>query len=453
MTTIKNLKHPYFHISIFPYFPYTPIPLLPLIVLIFLFSFSESTHSQILDSTNYPDESNKIFKPNIKTVLFHRDGWDMSPPIIKLNSDEKLKLSFDDLDADAKIFTYSIRHCNSGWQPSLLEPGEYMEGYEDENIEEYQFSLNTLVPYTHYELLFPTEDMRPLLSGNYILKVYLDHPDSVYFTRRFYIVESKVMIEGQVKQASVIEDRKYKQEVDFYISSSGYRIANPYQDIKVILMQNGRQDNIITDLKPRMVVNDRIDFDYDRENVFAGGNEFRSFDTKSLKYNTEFVASIKNSNTGYDIYLRDGEKRSFQVYKTEQDINGQYKIKTEDGDVSEIEAEYVNVHFFLPYPAPMIDGEFFIIGQLTDWQFNEESRMNYNFKRKGYEKSFLLKQGYYNYLYILRYNDQLAGDESFFEGTHSETENSYTLLIYHRDISKDYDKLVGIKFLNSSQEK
>ena len=430
------------------FFLYTFIPLYTLISL-----FSPNIPAQTPDSANYLEESNKIFKLNIKTVLFHRDGWDLSPPIMKLDSDEKLRLSFDDLDADAKRFSFSIRHYNSGWQPSMLEPSEYIEGYEDDNIEEYQFSLNTLVPYTHYELIFPTEDMKPVISGNYILKVYLDHPDSVYFTRRFYIVESKVTIEGKVKQATVIEDRKYKQEIDFYISTSGYRIANPYQDLKVILIQNGRQDNMITGLNPKMVVNDRIDFDYDRENVFSAGNEFRSFDTKSLKYNTEFIASIKNSEDGYDIYLRDGQKRSFQVYKTEQDINGQYKIKTEDGDVSEIEAEYVNVHFFLPYPAPMIDGEFFITGQLTDWQFNEESRMNYDFKRKGYEKSLLLKQGYYNYLYILKYNDQIAGDESFFEGTHSETENGYTILIYHRDISKDYDRLVGIKFLNSRQEK
>jgi hypothetical protein len=128
------------------------------------------------------------------------------------------------------------------------------------------------------------------------------------------------------------------------------------------------------------------------------------------------------------------------------------KMKTEDGMTTETEAEYVTVHFFLPYPAPLIDADIFIIGQITDWQFSDESKMIYNFKRKGYEKSLLLKQGYFNYQYILRYFNQTAGDESFIEGSHSETENSYTIFVYNSEQGSGYDRLIGIKFLNSRSE-
>jgi hypothetical protein len=456
MTTKKNSKHTYFTFAViryFHYFPYTLIPQFLHISLISLISlFSLLTHAQNSDSINYLVESNKIFKTNIKTVLFHRDGWDMSAPVIRLNTDEKLKLSFDDLDADFKDFSFTILHCNADWSPSGLDRNEYIDGYIEDNIRDYQFSLNTLIPYTHYELVFPTDDMKPKLSGNYILKVYVDDPDSLCFTRRFFMVEQKVGIEGKVKQATMIEDRNYKQEVDFSVSIKGYRMSNPYQDLKVIIIQNGRWDNRISDLKPKMMVNDKLDYDYNRENVFQGGNEFRSIDIKSLKYNTENIASIKRENEGYDVYLRDGQRRSSQVYKTEKDINGQMKIKTEDGTTTETEAEYVMVHFFLPYAAPMIDAEFFIVGQITDWQFSGESKMNYNFKRKGYEKSLLLKQGYYNYHYILKYHDQTAGDESFIEGTHSETENSYTIFIYYHETAAGYDKLIGVKYLSSLPE-
>lgn len=444
MTATRNINQPNFPLSLFhisPYFLYTLISLFPL-----------HFNAQSQDSTNYLDESNKIFKANIKTVLFHREGWEMSLPVINLNTDEKLKLSFDDLDADQKDFTFTIIHCDAGWKPSGLDPNEYIDGYEEDNIRDIGFSLNTLISYTHYELIFPTEDMTPKLSGNYIMKVYLNDRDSIYFTRRFFVDEAKVTISGNIRQASMIEDRNYKQEVDFTVNTRSYNIPNAYQDLRVIILQNGRWDNRIDGLKPKVIISDKLDYDYDRENVFQAGNEFKTIDIKSLKYNTENIASIKSDQENYHVYLKEEERRSYRVYKTEKDINGQMIIKTEDGFTSETEAEYVKVYFFMPYAAPMIDGDFYIMGQLTDWRYSPDSKMNYNYNRRAYELTRLLKQGFYNYQVVLKYHDQAAGDESFIEGTHSETENGYTILIYHRDLSYDYDRLIGIKFLNSGQE-
>jgi hypothetical protein len=128
------------------------------------------------------------------------------------------------------------------------------------------------------------------------------------------------------------------------------------------------------------------------------------------------------------------------------------KIKTEDYSNTETEAEYVNVHFFLPYAAPMVDADMFIIGQITDWRYSEESKMAYNYKRKGYDKTLLLKQGYYNYQFILRYHNQSIGDVSFIEGNHWETENNYTIFVYNREFGDDYDRLIGVKHINSLNE-
>ena len=422
--------------------------LLTLIIICNLQGYSQNENKEI----NYFDQSNKIFKENIKTILLHRNGWDLSPPLILFNSTEKLKLSFDDLDANKKDFIYTIEFCDANWKPSDLKQYEYIDGYFEDYIYDYEFSLNTIQPYTHYELVFPTEDLIPTKSGNYILKVFIDDPDSVYFTRRFKIVDQKINIEGKVKQATNIADRYYKQELDFEISTTGYRIVNPYIDLKVVLTQNGRWDNAIRDLKPKMVIGDKLDFNYDKENVFNGGNEFRSFDIKSLKYNTQYVGKIEYTFDGYQVYLKEDQKRTFRVYKTEDDINGRKKIKTEDGYDSDTEAEYVNVHFFLPFPAPLIDGDIHITGALTDWRYSEKSKMDYNFKRKGYEKTLFLKQGYYNYQYVLLMHGKSEGDETFIEGNHSETENDYTIYIYYREPGEDYDKLIGVKHINSLPE-
>jgi hypothetical protein len=220
----------------------------------------------------------------------------------------------------------------------------------------------------------------------------------------------------------------------------------------VVITQNGRWDNSIRNLKPKMVVGQTLDFNYDYENVFDGGNEFRSFDVKSLNYYTENIARISYNYDGYQISLKPDEKRTFKNYKKEDDINGQMKIKTEDQDLTEISSEYVYVHFYLPYPAPMIDADIFIIGVLTDWNFSEDAKMQYDFEVRGYVAAMLVKQGYYNYHYILKYFDQPVGDVSFIEGNHWETRNEYTISVYYREPGDNYDRLIGITHIHSWEE-
>ncbi len=411
------------------------------------------TIAQEADSSYYYiNESNKIYNSNIKSLLLHRNGWDLSPPLILFNSSEKLKLSFDDMEGGSKEFTYTIMHCNADWKPSDLQQYEYIDGYYEDYIYDYEFSFNTLRSFTHYQFVFPTEDLIPTKSGNYILKVYYEEPDSIYFTRRFMIVDQKMDINTNVKQASLIADRNYKQEVDFELITANYSVSNPYTGLKIVVLQNERQDNAIRDLKPKMMIGNKIDYNYDLENVFNGGNEFRTADIKSMKYNSEFVASIDKDYEGYHVYLMPEERRNFEVYKTIEDINGKMKIKTEDGDNSDTEADYIAMHFFLSYPVPLIDGDMHIYGALTDRNFSDESKMTYNFKEKAYVKTLIIKQGYYNYQYVFLPNGKTVGDETFIEGNHWETENDYTIYVYYRQPGENYDRLIGVKHVNSLEE-
>jgi hypothetical protein len=198
-----------------------------------------------------------------------------------------------------------------------------------------------------------------------------------------------------------------------------------------------------------MVVGNRLDYNYDYENVFDGGNEFRSIDIKSLNYYSENVTKIESDRNGYYVTLQNDNKRTYQVYKTEKDINGRMIIKTEDRRDSSTESEYVNVDFFLPYAPPLIDGYIYIFGALADWSYSEENRMIYNFHRKGYEKTLLLKQGYYNYHYMTLFEHSKWGDVSFIEGNHWETENDYTILIYYREPADLFERLIGVAQFNS----
>ena len=399
-----------------------------------------------------------IYKDNIKTALLHKAGWQLTSPVIELNSNEKIKLSFDDLDVDSKNYYYTIIHCNANWELSDIRDSEYIEGFIENQITDYNFSFNTMLNYTHYNLIIPNEDLGIKKSGNYILKVFLDNDqDDLVLSKRFMVVDRKVTIEAKLKQATSLNDRNYKQEIDFTINHKGYDIADPYGDIKVIITQNDRWDNAIKNLKPLFVRNNELIYDYDEDNVFSAGNEFRHFDIKSLRYQSERIRKIIYESSppdpplteNYHVYLLNDERRSFKRYSSEADINGKRFIKNDEGTDSETEADYTYVHFSLPYDAPLIDGNLYVFGAISQWNFSRETQLKYNYKKFAYETAIYLKQGYYNYQYVFLKDGETVADNTFIEGSHYETENDYTIYIYHNSFGSNYDQLIAVEKFNS----
>jgi len=400
---------------------------------------------------NYLRAEDYVYKPNIKTVLFYREGFVLTSPIINLNTDEKLVLKFDDLEGNSKRMRYTFIHCDAYWKPSDLQPNEYLTGFYEDDITDYKYSFNTLQKYTHYTLTIPSENMKPVLSGNYLLKVYMeDEPTNVVLTRRFMIVDPRVTVTAIVNQPTVVEYRNYKQEVDFSIDKTGYTVNNPYQDLKVIIQQNGRWDNAIRNLKPLYIKGDILDYNYEEENVFSGGNVFRYFDIKSMNAYTEFIDHQVKDSIGYEVFLKEEQRKTFRVFVSQKDLKGRQFIKSDDNvNDSDIESEYVYVHFFLKYEAPFQDGGVYILGGLTDWNYSKEAKMEYNYEWKGYTATLYLKQGYYNYQYIFLENGKQVGDETQIEGSHYETDNEYTIYVYHREQGENYDVLIGLKQFNT----
>lgn len=394
-----------------------------------------------------------VYKKNIKTVELRDESFILTKAILALGSEEKLKLSFDDLDADLKNFSYTIIHCNANWQPSDLMPNEYIDGFLDNSINDYRYSFNTLQKYTHYNVTFPNSTLRITKSGNYILKVYQDNdPENLVITRRFLVFQNKIMIESNVRAASIIEDRLFKHEIDFKINYTGYQINNPYGDLKIVLTQNGRWDNAKTDLKPIFVKDNELVYDYDEQNVFAGGNEFRFFDIKSIRYHSERIYKVTKDSLGNHVELYTDEKRTFKRYYSQPDMNGDFLIKIQEGRDSEVEADYCYVKFFLPYDVPFTDGNLYVFGAFNGWKCNTENLLHYNAKRFGYECTLYLKQGYYNYEYVFLKDGEVAADETIIEGMHYDTENDYSIYVYHRQPGTFYDQLIGVKRLNSMKQ-
>jgi hypothetical protein len=204
--------------------------------------------------------------------------------------------------------------------------------------------------------------------------------------------------------------------------------------------------------KPRFTRGDELDYRYDENIAFSGGNQFRNFDIKSLVYQTERIGKILY-DTANQVFLLPDQPRTYKQYITEADLNGQFFIKNEEyPEKSATEADYAWVHFFLPFPAVLTSGGFHVMGEMTMWQLTDATKMQFNINRRGYELNLLLKQGYYNYLYVLQESSKPMADESFIEGSHWETENDYGVFVYFRETGSLYEKLIAVNFLNSIKQ-
>lgn len=392
----------------------------------------------------------EVRKENIKSIQLFRDGWRLSYPIIELNGEVSLVLKFDDLSPDIRNYHFKIVHCDAEWRPTPLSETEYMEGFYQNQLEDYDYSFNTYTGYVHYTLKIPNEEMYFKLSGNYAIIVYEDFDEeNIAFIRRFMVTEKLVNLKADVQRPVLSIYRDNSQQVNFNIEYGSFRIDDPFSDIKVVVLQNGRWDNAITDLKPLFDRNGELIYDYQQGNIFAGGSEFRWFDTKSLRYQSPYIKKVEFTGSIFEVELFPEENRERKVYFYDEDLNGKYFPEIQEEEDNDTDADYVMVHFMYPFTPPMVDGDFYIFGALTNWQMDDRNRMTYDHGDSSYHLSLLLKQGYYNYHIAYKDKNSNVADLSYSEGNHYETENDYLILVYHYGTTSRYERLIGYQIVNS----
>ncbi len=398
---------------------------------------------------NYLRYDNHTYNKNIKTALISLQGDPLSFPGLSLGSEQNLMLSFDDFETDLKTYVYTFLHCNSNWEPSELRENDFITGFNINYFKEYEYSINTKQSYLHYWVTFPNQNINFSKSGNYIVKVFEDgKPEKPIITKRFIIFENKVIIDAQVKRPINANYRNTKQQVDFKINYAGYNILNPNEDLNVIILQNHRWDNAVKNIKPRFIAGTELFYDQFEENTFDAGNEFRHFDIKNLRFQTERIASILKDSLN-SVYLFTDQIKANSRYASSTDINGKFLVKNQLGYTNDYDADYTMINFTLKTPEVYSNGNVYIFGALSNWNFSNEYKMKYDYEAKQYYSSVFLKQGYYNYKYVFIKDGSKSGDETILEGSFFDTENDYSILIYHKEPGKNFQKLIGFTNINS----
>lgn len=391
--------------------------------------------------------TNKVYDPFIKTVRVYKNGINSSAqlnsPAITLNG-PKLVLEFDELFNDA--YTYQVKYirCDADWSQSSLSDLQFLDTYNEFTINEYDYSFNTLTPYVHYSIVLPT----PKLSGNYVLVVYADgDEDDVIITHRFIVYENKVGFSDEYGFSRLNQVSRFNQQLQFEVDYSGVDVISPNNQISVTILQNQRWDNAKHKLKPTYTHEGEKKLEYryfTEETTFPGGNEFRYIDMRSLKYFGEHIKTVHFEKDKIFGWVEDDKSRAELVYTNEQmDLNGKYVIDNIEGKNPIIENDYAKIDFTLD--ATKINGKVYIAGELTNWELSKDTELTYDEDSYSYKGSLILKQGWYNYEYVVK---SKTLPSYFFEGNWSQTKNQYEIIVYFRPFDLDSDLIIGYLSLN-----
>lgn len=388
----------------------------------------------------------KVEPPYIQTVQF-KGATELSElPIIRLG--QSLELTFDALNGDEADYFYRITHHNFDWTPSDLSKSEYLDGFDDVRITEYQNSLNTLQIYSHYKLIIPNRDTRTIKkSGNYLLSIFSSNGDLI-FTRKFLVVEDIASVGVEIKRARDLNVIDEKQVVQFTVNSQSLLLRNPKQSVKTLVLQNSNLKTAITDLVPQYTMGNELIYKYDKEAAFGGGNEFLAFDNKDERSASNGIRSIAVTDL-YENYLFTNIPRYNRPYTYNPDINGNFVVRNIDARNQDIEAEYVRMHFNLQYYEDLGDKEIHVYGNFNNWTIDGSTYLLYDSESDSYRNTRLFKQGFYNYKYVVVNRDGSI-DEGAISGDFWQTENDYTVVVYFRDLGARYDRIIGIGRANST---
>ncbi len=376
---------------------------------------------------------------NIKTVSFVQNGQNIVP-LFRLG--DSFQLQFDDLYGNEANYYYLFVHCDYDWKPSQLSKNEFLKGFDEQRIQDYTNSFNTLQLYSHYKVQFPNKNTQLLVSGNYMLKI-LNEDKEVVFSRKFILYEELVSVPMQVKRARNVQDVNYKHNLEFSIKSQNILFQSPLNNVKVLLLQNGQLNTGITNVKPMYTIGNDLIYKYDTETQFWAGNEFLFYENKDVRAANNNVGAIDSNGGVYNAHLYMNNARSQNPYTYFPDANGNFIIKNINAENNEVESDYTWVFFTLSAPAYYGKNDIYVNGMFNNFAITPETKMDYNKEKGVYEKALMIKQGFTNFQYVIADKSGKIDNANAVDGNFYQTENNYFALVYYRENNQRFDRVIG----------
>lgn len=386
------------------------------------------------------DTQNGVFDPNFKSMRIYGSANPMLSPIIHLGEPgSAVTLSFDEIAEDSRYLRYRLLHCNADWRPSELIESDYVNGFNIGEIYSYALSQRTLVHYVHYDLTLPNEEVQPLISGNYLLQVYDDDdPDEVLLQARFMVSEERVPLTVKVTSSTDVDYNSRHQQLEVEADTEGAGIGDPFNDLRLQIVRNGSLTHYLD--KPQRIVPGKAIYAHQKPLIFPAGNEYRRFESTNVRYAGMGIEEFQLIEPYYHVKLTDDRPRAYRNYVYDEGQSGRFFPNLLFSDDPDIEADYLVTHFQLTMPR-LRTGDVYLEGDFTQRRRDSDSKMIYDEGLGAYVKTLMLKQGLYNYQYVVE--PSAESEQNPIEGDYFETNNEYQLLLYLREPGARYDRLIG----------
>ncbi|MCF0198365.1 MAG: DUF5103 domain-containing protein [Bacteroidaceae bacterium] len=385
-------------------------------------------------------QQSRVCCEQIKSLQVVVDNDETLPPIVELGKRQVVSIDFDELSHDYHRYVYHVQHCEANWEESTeIFESDYLAGFNDQPIEEYENSFNTTQLYTHYHLEFPNENTRLLLSGNYRVQVFDDDDrDEPVLEAEFCVASPEMSVMVNVSSNTDIDFNDRHQQLSVALNYGSRKVVDPMRELHVVMMQNRSQHHRVVDAEPNIRKSTGLEWSHCKSLIFPAGNEFHKFELLDIHKPGLNVDKVRWLEPEYHTFIY--PDRVARNYVTDEDQNGAFVLRTTDGD-DDVEGEYTWVHFFLQCDERLED-DVFVNGQWAGAFPDESCKMEWDEAAGCYEACILLKQGYYNYQYL--YADGTAVDGNFYQA-----ENEYIVLVYHRAQGARYDALVAYAVVQS----
>ena len=390
----------------------------------------------------------KTAPPNIKSIQFQSLNKTTFNHIIPLGN--TIELNFDDLDGDQKEYYYKIQLMTHDWRESNLIANQYINGFQSNVIFDVENSFNTFQNYTHYTVQFPNQNTKITKSGNYLLSI-LDDVGDVVFTRRFTLYENIAIVGISASRSRNTKNMDKEQTVQFLVNHSRLQINNPSQEIHVAILQNENWKTAITKIQPQFYKPNQLVYNYIKKTNFWGGNEYLFFDNKNIRNASVSIARSERKEIVHN-YLYPYINRGLKSYSYNPDINGQFVIRNIEATNPKTEADYAMMYFSLKTGKEIENKEVYVYGAFNNFNLTEENKMNFDPLTNQYNVNFLLKQGFYNYTFVTKSAENLIS-ESEIRGNFSQTENMYTVIVYHKAFGSLFDRVIGVGSIQYTGER
>ena len=383
--------------------------------------------------------SSFIFGQDIRGIQLFNPNTNDETPVIGFN--QQLILKFDDLKNQSTVFRYTIKHYDRNWQDDGLFFTEFAEGSLNGLIDRFKYSFNTYQKYTHYELAFPNEKMRPKISGNFELIVYKDSADKPLFKKRFMVVEDMASVAINATRYADARAPQKNQRLEIQAVGKNQNLMNVANSLSLTLLQNNNFNILKSGLRPSATLGNKMMFQQ-LDLVFPGNNEFYYFDNKIINQPIDMVAKTDNVENVNHTFLYPVWAYPLN-YQYQPDVNGAYYFRRNDLGIerdADREGDYSWVHFALD--SDKMEKEIYVLGQFNDYVADKNSLMIFHPEENRYTASIYLKQGFYSYVLATKEAD---GSLNFGEinGNFWQTENLYQALLYYTPFGRNYDGIYG----------